>query len=144
MTTKPSNEAKARIPVKEDTLERLRRFSDGLGTRYDDAINYLLDSILKGGDPYPSGRSLGPKQLPTETVSMLFDSNDGSITFYPGKIDHHTEMTSTVLRITRNPTLEWFKLVVYHGSELTDDQIAAEYAKRHRTELVQLLAQETR
>jgi hypothetical protein len=32
-----------RIPVADDTIHRLRAFADGLGSTYDDAINFLID-----------------------------------------------------------------------------------------------------
>lgn len=32
-----------RIPVADETIQRLRAFADGLGTTYDDAINFLID-----------------------------------------------------------------------------------------------------
>jgi len=32
-----------RIPVADDTIQRLRAFADGLGSTYDDAINFLID-----------------------------------------------------------------------------------------------------
>jgi len=39
-----------RIPVTDDTLNRLRDFSNGLGTTYDDAINFLIDQISDDGE----------------------------------------------------------------------------------------------
>lgn len=38
-----SRRVNKRIPVADDTLHRLRDFADGLGTTYDDAINFLID-----------------------------------------------------------------------------------------------------
>lgn len=32
-----------RVPVTDETLKRLRDFADGLGTTYDESINFLID-----------------------------------------------------------------------------------------------------
>lgn len=38
-----SRRVNKRIPVADDTLQRLRDFADGLGSTYDEAINFLID-----------------------------------------------------------------------------------------------------
>jgi hypothetical protein len=38
-----SRRVNKRIPVADETLQRLRAFADGLGSTYDDAINFLID-----------------------------------------------------------------------------------------------------
>lgn len=40
----------SRIPVTEETRDELREFVNGLGTTYDDAILFLLDTVKKEGE----------------------------------------------------------------------------------------------
>ena len=48
-----------RIPVADDTIQRLRAFADGLGSTYDDAINFLIDMVTsEDEDPKLAGHRL--------------------------------------------------------------------------------------
>ena len=51
--TTQSRRVTGRIPVTPATLERVRDFVNGLGNgaTYDDALNYLMDTLGKGQQP---------------------------------------------------------------------------------------------
>ncbi len=53
------NVASKRIPIKEDTLEHVRDFSNGLSATYDEALEFLLSRVMKPGeDALTAGRRL--------------------------------------------------------------------------------------
>lgn len=59
-----------RIPVADDTIQRLRAFADGLGSTYDDAINFLIDmATSEDENPKLAGHRLRGQYDPAFAVN---------------------------------------------------------------------------
>ena len=57
--------ASKRIPLTDSTWEALRDFTNGLGTTYDEAVQLLLNAVVKHGEnPLMAGHRLRTDELP--------------------------------------------------------------------------------
>ena len=65
-----------RIPCTPDTKIRVRQFKKGLGITYDDAVNFLLDNLVKPNeDELEAGIRLRDK-VPREMFNTNGDTAD--------------------------------------------------------------------
>ncbi len=136
MADKTSNEAKARVPVKDDTLSRLRDYSHSLGVSYDDTINYLINHALNGADTKWGEQVWRGKQLPDAEVFVL--AGYEPMAFYPGKPPSENLKRLNV-RVARRPTLEWFNLTIHYAIDATDKEIIENYENAHKGETIQMV-----